>query len=123
MDPTLYSKSSGWPTLIWKHLSDSSEYFDVEIGIINNDGTLSTMINGTTSYNRFVLSEQATFYLYEYAQSGKGIFASLKRYEGYGSINYNTVISYFYISLGKYYEKTNFNFIGFNIVKFYNNIL
>ena len=96
LNPSKYSSSNGNPTFIWKHSSDSTEYFDVEIGTIKTDNSLSSLISGTTSFNRFILSYKAQQYLYAYAQAGKGIYITIKRYEKAGLIKYNPTTSYFY---------------------------
>ena len=96
LNPSKYSSSNGNPTFIWKHSSDSTEYFDVEIGTIKTDNSLSSLISGTTSFNRFILSYKAQQYLYAYAQTGKGIYITIKRYEKAGLIKYNPTTSYFY---------------------------
>ncbi len=96
LNPSKYSDSNGYPTFVWKHSSDSSEYFDVEIGAIQTGGSFYKLISGTTSYNRFILSYQAMQYLYGAAQSGIGIYISIKRYEKNGIVKYNYVTSCFY---------------------------
>lgn len=96
LNPTKYQSSNGYPTFVWKHSTDNSEYFDVKIGVLQTDGQLNELISGTTSYNRFILSYQATQYLYGAAQTGKGIYISIKRYEKNGLVKYNFVTSYFY---------------------------
>lgn len=96
LNPSKYSDSNGYPTFVWKHSSDSSEYFDVEIGAIQTGGSFYKLISGTTSYNRFILSYQAMQYLYGAAQSGIGIYISVKRYEKNGIVKYNYVTSCFY---------------------------
>lgn len=95
MNPSEYTNQNGLATFVWKHSDDTSEYFDIEIGILTTNGTLQMMINGTTSYNRFELSDSATNYLYAYASSSSAIYLSLKRYENYGFVKYDTEITYF----------------------------
>lgn len=57
--------------------SDSSEFFDVDIGAIQTSGSFYKLI----SYNRFILSYYAMQYLYRTSQSEIGIYISMRRVE------------------------------------------
>lgn len=61
----------------FEYSSDSNEFFDVDIGVIQTGGSFYKLI----SYNRFILSYYAMKYLYRTAQSEIGIYISMRRLE------------------------------------------
>ena len=79
-------------TCFWKHTSDKTEFFDVEIGF-EYDGQYEAVISGSTTYNCFQMTDHAWNYFME--EDVPNFYVKIKRYERNGIIKFDSVITLF----------------------------